>query len=383
MIFQSLVIFLFLALSPTQAQRPAASGADRQEPAEELFKRASELQQQGRWPEAASAWRGFLAREPQHAGAHANLGAVLARLGRYEEALASYETALGLNPGLTPIFYNLGLAHYRAGQYARAAEALTRFLSFAPDSAPAHQLLGLALVETARDEEAVAHLESALAANPNDPAALYALGLAYLRLHRSKFQETVERLARVPDGVALSHLLTGQSLLAASNHARAVEAFEEAARLKADLPRLHFSLGLAYLRQGQNGEAARAFERELQQLPRDFWTLYYLAYLHEAEGKLDLARQRLDIALKVEPQSAEANSLLGKILLKAGQAAEAVAPLEIAVAQKPDDSNIRFQLARAYQASGRRAEAAREFAEVQRLKDQGIEKERSGLAKPE
>lgn len=383
MIVQTLVIFLVLAMMPAQARRPAGSGADRQGSAEELFKRASELQQQGRWPEAASAWRDFLARGPRHAGAHANLGAVLARLGRYEEALASYETALRLDPGLTPVFYNLGLAHYRAGQYTRAAQALARYLSFAPDSAPAHQLLGLALVETGRDEEAVAHLESALAASPNDPAALYALGLAYLRLHRAKFKATVERLAGLPDGLALSHLLTGQSFLAASNHRRAVDAFEAAARLNADLPRLHFSLGVAYLRQGQNDEAARAFERERQQLPRDFWTLYYLAYLHEAEGKLDLALERLNAALKAEPQSAEANSLLGKVLLKAGQAARAVAPLEIAVAARPDDSNTRFQLARAYQASGRRVEAAREFAEVQRLKDQGIENERSGLPKPE
>ncbi|HMB29458.1 MAG TPA: tetratricopeptide repeat protein [Blastocatellia bacterium] len=44
-----------------------------------------------------------------------------------------------------------------------------------------------------------------------------------------------------------------------------------------------------------------------------------------------------------------------------------MAPLEIAVAQNPNDANLRFQLARAYQQSGRRQDAAREFAEAQRL----------------
>jgi tetratricopeptide (TPR) repeat protein len=353
-----------------------------QSPVEELFKRAVALQQQDKWPEAVSAWREYLAHAPRHAEAHANLGAALARQGSYEEAVASYQTALELNPRLTPVYYNLGLAHYRAGQYARAVDVLTRFLGSAPDSAPARRLLGLALVETARDEEAVRHLESSLMAQPNDSGALYALGLAYVRLHSPKLQVTLERLAALPGAAGLSRLLTGQTLLAAANFAGALEALQAAARIDDRLPRLHFSLGVAYLRQGHNDEARRAFERELQQLPRDFWTLYYLAYLHEAEGKLDLARERLDRALEVEPRSADANALLGKILMKQGQAARAVAPLEISVAEKPGDPSTRFQLARAYQASGRTADAAREFAEVQRLKDQALERERRGRAKP-
>jgi Flp pilus assembly protein TadD len=59
-----------------------------------------------------------------------------------------------------------------------------------------------------------------------------------------------------------------------------------------------------------------------------------------------------------------------------------VQPLETAVTQSPNDANLRFQLARAYQQSGRRQDANREFAEAQRLKDQGIEKERKGATKP-
>ncbi len=132
-----------------------------------------------------------------------------------------------------------------------------------------------------------------------------------------------------------------------------------------------------------NGDAIREFVLELRRLPADYWSLYYLAFLYEAGGDLDAARERVGAALKIEPRSLEANSLLGKILLKQGEAAEAVAPLEAAIAQNPNDSNTRFLLARAYQQSGRRKDAAREFAEAQRLKDQGIEKERKGAPKPE
>lgn len=81
-------------------------------------------------------------------------------------------------------------------------------------------------------------------------------------------------------------------------------------------------------------------------------------------------------------RSVEASSLLGKILLKQGKAAEAVAPLEAAIALKPNDSNTRFLLARAYQRAGRRKDAARKFAEAQRLKNQELEKERREAPKP-
>jgi tetratricopeptide (TPR) repeat protein len=344
-----------------------------------------ELQQRNQWPEAAAAWRDFLKLEPQHAGAHANLGAVLARLDQYYEAVKSYDNALRLNPQLTPVLFNLGVAHYRAGQFAKAAETLSRYLAAKPDAWQAQQLLGLALVELGRDEEAAPLLEAALKATPpnqEDVSLLFGLGLTYLRLNRPEVKTMIERLAVTAQGMPFAHLLKGQNFLAESDFQHAAESLEAATKLSGDLPRLQFSLGIAYLRTGRNPEAIRAFERELQHLPRDYWTLYYLAFLHEAEGQFDAARERVQLALTLQPRSADANTLLGKVLLKQGKSADAVPPLELAVAQNPKDSNLRFQLARAYQLSGRRQEAAREFAEVQRLKDQGIEKERKGAEKP-
>ena len=356
-----------------------------QEDAQAKFKHAAELQRDEAFAEAAAEYRALLKLTPNHAETHANLGAVLARLGQYDAAVESYETALRLNPQLTPVLFNLGVAHHRAGRFERAADVLQQFLSSQPSVWQARQLLGLAFVELGRDTEALPPLEAALVANPQDVSLLFALGLAYLRLSRNEVNAMIERLATLPNGKPFSHLLKGQNYLAASDYQHAAEALEAAARLTdkvADqLPRLYFSLGVAYLHTGRNAEAIKAFERELQQLPRDYWTLYYLAFLFDAEGQLTAARDKAQAALTLQPRSADANVLLGKVQLKLGNAA-AVAPLELAVTQNPTDASLRYQLARAYQLSGKRTEAAREFAEVQRLKDQAIEKERKG-AKPD
>ncbi len=369
---QALLFAIVLAVLPL-FQQPADVTA--------RFNRAVELQRQGALEEAAAQYSALLKMAPDYAEAHANLAAVMSRLGKYNEAVASYEAALRLNPELTPVLLNLGIAHYRAGQFAKAIEVLQRFLAKVPDHIQTRQLLGISLVALGRDTEAVTQLEPSLEAT-EDPTVLYSLGLAYLRLNRDEVKTIISRLAASPSGRPLFHLLRGQRLLNSLEFKQAAEELEEAAKSNSELPHLQYSLGLSYLKLGRSEEAIVCFERGLSQTPGDFTTLYYLAYVQELTGKLEPARQRVEEALKLEPQSTEANALLGKILFKQGKAVEAVAPLVIAVAKDPTDSEKRYLLARVYQQLGRRQDAAAEFAEVQRLKTQALEREKKQTAKP-
>ena len=346
------------------------------------FARAVGLQQQGQFAEAAGEYRAALALKPDYVEAQANLGVVLARMGQYREAIAAYEAALRLAPQLTPIRLNLGIAHYRAGEFARAVEVFEGLLVEAPDALQARQLLGLSLVELGRDAEAVARLEPTLGPAPEDAAVLYGLGLAYLRLRRPEVRDVIDRLAAFPAGAGAARLLRGQALLAAFEFEKAIDELRAAERLQPDLPRLQYSLGLCYFKLGRRPEALAAFESELRRRPQDFTSLYYLANLEEAAGNQAAAERHLAAALKLAPDLPEANALQGKLLFKQGKAAEAVAPLEAAVARDPDDPDNRYLLARVYQRLGRREEAAREFAEVQRLKARQLEGDRARTPRP-
>lgn len=366
-----LTLVFVLCYAPQQAPDPAAQ-----------FNRAVQLQQQGKLTEAADEYRALLKRKPDYAEAQANLGVVLARLGKYEEAVAAYTAALTLAPHLAPIRLNLGIAHYRAGQMRQAAEVLQKFLEQAPTSIQARQLYGLALAALDRDEEAIAQLAPTLDAAPPDPTVLYTLGLAYLRLGKAGLRATLERLAALPAGRPALHLLQGQAFLRDQEFEQALEELQAAAKLNPELPRLHFALGLAHLKLGRNKEASAAFAHEAQRSPQDFLTLYYWAEAEEKDGQLSAAHQQVAAALKLDAQSPAANGLLGKILFKQGQAAEAVKPLEFAVAKKPDDHELRYTLARVYQQLGRKEAAAREFAAVQKLKAQQLKDDRARTPKP-
>jgi tetratricopeptide (TPR) repeat protein len=363
-------IFLIAVSGIQQSPDPAAQ-----------FNRALALQQEGKLTEAADAYRAVLKLKPDYVEAHANLGVVLARLGKYEEAIVAYETAYRLAPHLTPILLNLGIAHYRAGQFARAVDVFPQFLEKNPDSVQARQLYGLSLAALERYEEAIKQLEPMRDVAQPDPAVLYTLGLAYLRAGKAGLRATLERLASFPSGLPALHLLQGQAFLRDLEFEQALEELKEAKKLNPDLPRLYYALGLAHQSLGRNKDAIAAFETELRRSPQDASTLYLLALALEADGNLTAAGERINESLKLDPQSPEANGLLGKILFKQGKAAEGLKPLEMAVIKKPEDHELRYLLARVYQQLGRREDAAREFAEVQKLKAKKLQEDRARAPK--
>lgn len=369
---QFLLIFLF-AFTALPQQPPDVAAQ---------FQRAVTLQQEGKFAEAAEEYRALLKRKPDYFEAQANLGVVLARLGNYTESVAAYEAALKLSPHTPPILLNLGIAHYRAGQFAKAIERFEKLLDLKPDLAQARQLYGLSLSALGRDEETLRQLEPTLDAAKPDPAVLYATGLAYLRLGKSGLRATLERLAAFPAGLPALHLLQGQAFLRDRDYDHALEELQSAAKLNNELPRLHFSLGLANFMLGKYKEAIAAFETEAKRNPLDTPSLYYLAEAYEKDGNLTEARRWVEATLKLDPQLPEANGLLGKILFKQGQPAEAVKLLEFAAKKKSDDHELRYTLARAYQQLGRKEDSAREFAEVQRLKAEQLKKDRANTPKP-
>lgn len=380
----TLWLILFLLACPALPQQTDEISVE--------FSRAVALQQQGNLAAAAEAYRTLLQRKPDYAEAHANLGAVLANLEKYEEAIASYETALRLNPKLTQVWLNVGILHYRASRFEQAVNSLRRFLDTMQDQPlnrlnrkpeiQARQLLGLSLLELGRDEEAIKELEPTLISAPDDTGVIYSLGLAYLRLNRPELPWAIEKLASVPMGTAGAHHLRGLWFLARMEYEKAIAELTAAQKLYANLPRLDYSFGLCYFKLGRNSEAIAAFENELKRKPQDITSMYYLASLYETEAKPELARQYLDQVLKADPQLPEANALLGKLLVKQNKPAEAVQPLEIAVAGDKTDPEKRFLLARVYQQLGRKEDAAREFAEVQRLKAEKLKQDRAVTPRP-
>jgi tetratricopeptide (TPR) repeat protein len=115
-----------------------------------------------------------------------------------------------------------------------------------------------------------------------------------------------------------------------------------------------------YVRRAQQADVASA-ELRVRMNAGDAAAQNALAMQYVRAGRLDDARQRLDEALRLAPQHAEAHSNLGTVLQMQGRLAEAAPHLERAVRLKPDDDRVRFNYANGLTAAGRVDEAVAEL----------------------
>jgi len=116
------------AAQPAQ-QQPAASAAT---PPGGMpawvapLQKGMQLQQGGRWAEAADAYKEACAHEmplQQAVAARSNLGLAFQNTEQYERALAAYDDALKLAPTYADGHHNRGNALYKLGRFDDAAEA--------------------------------------------------------------------------------------------------------------------------------------------------------------------------------------------------------------------------------------------------------------------
>ena len=136
---------------------------------------------------AEHALRQALARDPQLAEAHANLGLLLDGKGQHREAEGHYRRALEFSPHLVQTHINLGALLAAQRRYAEAEEIYRRALSLAPESPAAWSNLGVLLVSVKREPEAERCFGRALASTPGYRSASF--NLAYLLLRQGRYEE--------------------------------------------------------------------------------------------------------------------------------------------------------------------------------------------------
>ena len=92
-------------------------------------------------------------------------------------------------------------------------------------------------------------------------------------------------------------------------------------------------------------------------------------------GRNEEALAQLRKARELDPANFETNMALGRLLAKTGNLEESIRFLQEAAKQSPQSPEVHYQLALSLQRASHKVEAAKEFAEVDRLN-----RERRGAA---
>jgi tetratricopeptide (TPR) repeat protein len=193
-------------------------------------------------------------------------------------------------------------------------------------------------------QEAIAAFRQAVAADSGDYAAHFNLGFAYTMAGQDA--QAVDEFKTVLDlhpGVFEAQLNLGVALLRLNRFAEAEAAYRAALSTKANSAAAEEGLAQALARGNKRAEAEPHYRRAAALDPTYGNSLLQLAALYEANHQNTEA-----IAIFREfPADPAAQERMGALLLQSGRSAEAIPPLEFAVARSATPAN-RLALAQAY-----------------------------------
>jgi tetratricopeptide (TPR) repeat protein len=136
-------------------------------------------------PEAKASLERAVALDPQDADALTNLGSVAGQQKDYDAAYRYFEQALRVRPNHSVALQNIVMLDRWKGQLERAQQSIEEAIKVDPNDAQFHFALGMLLASQDKFDAARTELERSVQLQPGDPIALNNLGVVFLRLDKS------------------------------------------------------------------------------------------------------------------------------------------------------------------------------------------------------
>jgi len=149
-----------------------------------LLRRGAAYRATGDPARAARVFQKALEVAPDHARAHAELGAALSDAGAYDSALVHFRRSLSLDPVQPLVLVNVAYARMQRGDLQGGLLTYQEAATLSPDDAFVYTSWGNALLRMRRTGEAATAFERARELEPGLAAAHFGLGAAYAQQGR-------------------------------------------------------------------------------------------------------------------------------------------------------------------------------------------------------
>jgi len=190
-------------------------------------------------------------------------------------------------------------------------------------------------------------------------------------------------LARFAPSSLEAHQMSAEALEVQGKWDEAAKEYGWILQQNPNLPGIHFRLGRVYLSKPDAGpsaaeEARQQFEAELKVDPSNPGAEYVLGELARQNSEWEVAESHFSRAAKLDSGFGDAYLGWGASLLAQKKFAESVIPLERAVKLEPQNPTAHFDLATAYNRTGKKEEGQREFAIHRQLADKSAPPDSGG-----
>jgi tetratricopeptide (TPR) repeat protein len=223
---------------------------------------------------------------------------------------------------------------------------------------------GIAFVEYGHVDEAQAAFERATVSQPEYAAAWFNLGTIYLNKKMyPQAQKSLGEAVRLNPGDADAWNNLGMIAGQQENYDEALKDFLAAARANPNHSLAVENMMRVYRFQGRAADAQKSLEELIVQAPENANLHLALGMALVAQHEMPRARQELETAVRLRPDSSDAMNDLGAVLLQMGQAQEALGWFEKCRQIAPDFDRPFINSAMIYNGSGQAAMARRVLEE--------------------
>lgn len=263
-----------------------------------------------------------------------SLGSLYLSKNNWNDAFNAYEAALSLKPNCFDCMLSLSKVALLQQDPEKALAYLIRAKRAQPDNAEVLFEFGKACLELDLVDDALPALQKASDLRPGNDSYKYVLASAQV----SKKQYEVAR--KLLEGLLAKH---------------------------PNDPDLNYVLGSLLFLEVKFDEAAKYLSRSVQLRPNQSAAYYYLGLVAEGKGDNQKAANTFRDVLDRDPQYGAAWEGLGRVLLNEKQYPEAKEALEKAVLLSPNSVKAHYQLGILLGRTGKQDEAQKQFEIVQQL----------------
>ena len=300
-----------------------------------------------------------LPKSPNDPGLLALKGVAQLQLGQPSLAVTALEGAIKAAPRIPDAHFHLARAYEQLGNLTRASQSLQTVLKLDPAHGPAKFAQARLLARGGKTDAAQKQLAELAARFPNDPAIAETRGDLAMAQNKAK-DATGFYKAAIAQGetnfltvkLAASQLQAGEREVGFASLRNWVKRYPDDAYTRG-------ALADALMASGQSREASEQYGKLLERQPDNVSALNNLAWISLQSNALDKALSYAQRAYKVAPKQPQVLDTYAQILLRKGNATEAISTLREARTLAGGDLLIRLHLAEALIA-GKQPDQARQ-----------------------
>ncbi|PIL23808.1 hypothetical protein GSI_13559 [Ganoderma sinense ZZ0214-1] len=261
----------------------------------------------------------------------------------------------------------LGKAHYELGQYPEAERAFEAARNLEPYRLWDMEVYSTLLWHLQRNVRLSFLAQELLSTDPKAPQAWIAVGNCFsLQKEKTQALTCFRRAAQLDPTCAYAYTLSGHESIDEDLN-KAINFFQSALRADARHYNAWYGLGTCYMRMSKLRLADYHFKKASQIHPQNAVLLGCVGVVRERYGEYDKALELFNQAIEFSPENALVRYHRAKILIAMKKYTAAVQDLEALRDTSPDESNVLFQLAKAYRLLGDEVKFAQLLAEVRDL----------------